>query len=122
MTEREVEKDNRAGEWLQRLRVDADLSQESLAEACGVSVDTIRSYEAGRRTPSRDTIERVLRQLEVPEELLENHIRWIRNLPLPPNWKPWDKWASAEVASEPEILRSLSPMNKAFIAILLVIA
>jgi transcriptional regulator with XRE-family HTH domain len=122
-TEREAEKGNHAaGVWLQKLRTDADLSQESLAEACGVSVDTIRSYEAGRRTPSRETIERILRHLNVPDDLVENHIRWFRNLSLPPDWIPWDKWASVEVAFEAEIRRSLSPMNKAFTAIILVIA
>lgn len=119
--ERETERGNyAAGEWLRKLRLDVDVSQERLAEACDVAVDTIRSYEAGRRTPSRETIERILRYLEIPEALIENHIRWFRGRPLPADWTPWDKWAVTTSAPHPTGPRALLRAHRTIITLTLV--
>jgi transcriptional regulator with XRE-family HTH domain len=53
--------------WRQQLRAArsrAGLSQRELAERAGVSPETIRGYEAGRRRPNRDRLSALLSSLE----------------------------------------------------------
>jgi transcriptional regulator with XRE-family HTH domain len=47
-------------------RLRADLTQQQLAVRAGVSVETIRKYEAGVRTPSRDRLIQLLGSMQVP--------------------------------------------------------
>jgi transcriptional regulator with XRE-family HTH domain len=47
-------------------RLRADLTQQELAVRAGVSVETIRKYEAGVRTPSRDRLLQLLASMQVP--------------------------------------------------------
>ena len=42
------------GRWMKRLRADLELTQEALAEAVGCAPQTIRTFESGRRRPSRE--------------------------------------------------------------------
>jgi transcriptional regulator with XRE-family HTH domain len=47
------------GSWLRQARGARDLTQEALAEAVGCATQTIRSFEIGRRRPSRAMAERI---------------------------------------------------------------
>jgi len=54
-----------AGHRLRALRVGAGLSQLQLADASGITNDTICRLELGRRSPQADTIGRLARALDV---------------------------------------------------------
>jgi transcriptional regulator with XRE-family HTH domain len=55
-----------AAQWLRELRMDADLTQEDLAYACGISDRTLRSMEAGTAgQPRRDTLQRIAAALNL---------------------------------------------------------
>jgi transcriptional regulator with XRE-family HTH domain len=53
-------------DWLRRLRLFHDLTQEALAEQVGCAVQTIRAFENGWRRPSRSLAERLATVLEIP--------------------------------------------------------
>lgn len=55
-----------AGGRLRALREEAELSQLALAEASGITNDTICRIELGRRAPQAATIERLAKALNVP--------------------------------------------------------
>ena len=60
----------RFGRRLRKLRRNMDLTQEQLAERCGVSADFISQVERGINTPSFATIQKLAEILEVdPSEL-----------------------------------------------------
>jgi len=79
------------GAWLRARRDDAGLTQEELAEKCGLSADAIRSWELGRRVPQSESIERLLPALGVPDSRLEEHRHWMRGRQMPPGWKAWSR-------------------------------
>lgn len=54
------------GHWLPRLRIERDLTQEMLAAATGCASQTLRSFEGGRRRPSREMAARLADVLAVP--------------------------------------------------------
>jgi|GEM_PF-597906 len=56
------------GDWLRRTRLDADLTQEALAEAVGCAAETLRAFESGRRRPSREMALRIAAALHIPPE------------------------------------------------------
>jgi transcriptional regulator with XRE-family HTH domain len=79
------------GKWLSKLREYKRLTRKQLADACGFSEETIRSYELGRRAPRKETIQKILQVLDIPGELRESHAAWFRGTPPPTIWEPWDK-------------------------------
>jgi len=54
------------GARLRQLRREADLTQEQLASAAGVSVDFLSLVERGINAPSFENIEKLSRALDVP--------------------------------------------------------
>jgi transcriptional regulator with XRE-family HTH domain len=44
------------GRQLRRLRIGADLTQEKLADACGVASRSIGNYERGKSAPRAETV------------------------------------------------------------------
>src|SRR5215216_1395560 len=54
------------GAWLRHARMALDLTQETLAEAVGCATQTVRSFESGRRRPSREMAARLADILQVP--------------------------------------------------------
>lgn len=56
------------GQWIKRLRIQHDFTQETLAEQAFCSVQAIRAYEGGRRRPSLTLATRLAEVLAVPEE------------------------------------------------------
>jgi predicted ATPase/DNA-binding CsgD family transcriptional regulator/DNA-binding XRE family transcriptional regulator len=56
------------GDVLRQARVAAGLTQESLAERAGVSARSLQRVELGLARPRRDTLQRLLRALELPRE------------------------------------------------------
>jgi predicted ATPase/DNA-binding XRE family transcriptional regulator len=66
------------GHWLKKLRSEQDLTQESLAERIGCSPVTLRSFEIGKRRPSRDMAERIAETLQVPAEQRAEFLRLAR--------------------------------------------
>jgi transcriptional regulator with XRE-family HTH domain len=55
----------RFGKRLRKLRRNMDLTQEQLAERCGVSADFISQVERGVNSPSFETIQKLAEILEV---------------------------------------------------------
>lgn len=54
------------GSNIRRIRQDARLSQEELAEAAGINRTYLSQLENGRSSPTLDVLERIARALEVP--------------------------------------------------------
>src|SRR5918998_2308320 len=71
------------GRWMKRLRADLDLTQEALAEQVGCALQTIRSFEVGKRRPSRELAERLAVTLQVPQEQRAEFLRLGRTTPMP---------------------------------------
>jgi predicted ATPase/transcriptional regulator with XRE-family HTH domain len=72
--------DHDFGVWLRQARADYDLTQEALAEKIGCSPQTVRSFETGRRRPSRDMAARIADILHVPADARESFIRLARSV------------------------------------------
>jgi transcriptional regulator with XRE-family HTH domain len=66
------------GSWLRRARGARDLTQEALAEAVGCATQTIRSFEIGRRRPSREMAVRIAVVLDLPIDEREALLRLAR--------------------------------------------
>lgn len=62
------------GARLKRLRKDAHLSQEQLADATGLPVGSIRNYEQGRRVPRLDAAARLAKALSVSLDTLAGSV------------------------------------------------
>lgn len=64
------------GENILRLRKNAKLSQEMLAEKIGVSRQTISNWELGETSPNPEQLKLLSKTLKVSvDELLENDIK-----------------------------------------------
>lgn len=73
------------GQWVKRLRVQRDLTQEMLAELVYCSVQSIRFFESGKRRPALDMAERLADVLAVDADQRESFIRLARTtLPAEP--------------------------------------
>jgi transcriptional regulator with XRE-family HTH domain len=71
------------GAWVRRLRVGLDLTQEALAEQAGCATQTMRSFESGRRRPSRELALRLADSLRVPADEREPFL-WLARFPVAP--------------------------------------
>lgn len=60
---------------LKSARLNLKLSQAQLARLAAVSAETVRGYEAGRRTPTRDTLEAIITPLSL-DRLEANQVRY----------------------------------------------
>ena len=56
------------GQWIKRVRIQRDLTQETLAEQAFCSVQAIRAFESGRRRPSLTLATRLAEVLAIPGE------------------------------------------------------
>jgi len=66
------------GRWLKRLRAEQDLTQEMRSELAGCATPTLRSFEIGKRRPSRDMAERIAAVLKVPADQRSEFLRLAR--------------------------------------------
>ena len=66
------------GRWLKHLRVERDLTQEMLAEMVGCAASTVRSFEIGKRRPSREMAERLVMVLKLPADQQAEFLRLAR--------------------------------------------
>jgi len=79
-----------AGNLIRLARQQKGLSQRELARRAKTSQAAIAAYEAGRRSPSLDTLARIVRaagsDLRIRLEALEDHDEWMRHFEadLPP--------------------------------------
>src|SRR3712207_5711246 len=64
--------------WMKRLRAALDLTQEMLAEQASCATHTIRTFESGKRRPSRELAERLAHVLQVPPEQRADFVRLAR--------------------------------------------
>ena len=55
----------RLGRYLRQLRTTRGMTQEALAERCGLSCDAVRRVEGGRCTPSLETLSKLAGGLEM---------------------------------------------------------
>jgi transcriptional regulator with XRE-family HTH domain len=60
-----AQREETMGNRLQRLRLEAEMSQSELARAAGVPVGTLRNWEQDRRIPRLDTARDVAKALGV---------------------------------------------------------
>ena len=58
------------GKNIKAVRLERELSQETLANACGFSNTTLSAYENGRKLPNLITIAKIAKQLNVSIERL----------------------------------------------------
>jgi transcriptional regulator with XRE-family HTH domain len=56
---------NNVGRRLRQIRRQKDITQEQLAEAVGVSAESISNIERGKNAPSFETLEKLAAVLEV---------------------------------------------------------
>src|SRR5688500_2088088 len=78
-----------AGNLIKLARHDAGLSQREMARRAGTSQATLSAYEAGRKSPSLDTLARIVRaagqDLRIHLAPYDDHDDWVRayeaNLP-----------------------------------------
>lgn len=63
------------GEKIRQVRKGLGMTQEQLAEKCGVATITIRQYESGRREPREGQIRRIAKALSIPEDSFFN-LHW----------------------------------------------
>lgn len=63
------------GEKIRQVRKGLGMTQEQLAEKCGVATITIRQYESGRREPREGQIRRIAKALSIPEDSFFN-LQW----------------------------------------------
>ena len=66
------------GRWVKQRRRALDLTQETLAEQCACSVETIRKLEADARRPSRETAARLAVALQIPPQEQAAFVRRVR--------------------------------------------
>jgi transcriptional regulator with XRE-family HTH domain len=60
------------GERLKKLREVKPMTQQQLAQKCGMHDSAIRRYESGRQNPKKETIERIANALGVDRRIFEN--------------------------------------------------
>lgn len=96
------------GSWLRRLRYTQDLTQEMLAEMVGCASQTIRSFESGRRRPSRELAVRLSELLGVPADERAAFVRLARTA-LAQQPRPVDDDALQRLAPAP----SAAPLTMA---------
>ncbi len=70
--------DTTFGRWLKERRKSLDLTQEELADRIGCSPWTITKIETGERRPSKQLVELLSEQLQIPEQERANLIRLAR--------------------------------------------
>ena len=63
---------------MKRLRAELDMTQEALAQQVGCAVQTIRTFEIGKRRPSRKLAERLADVLQVPQQQRVDFVRAAR--------------------------------------------
>lgn len=70
-----------AGNLIKIARLEAGLSQRELAARAGTSQATLSAYEAGRKSPGLDTLERIVRgagfDLRITLEPHDDHDEWV---------------------------------------------
>lgn len=66
------------GAWLKQRRKDIDLTQESLAEQAGCSVEMVRKIEASTARPSRQLAELLVVCVQAPSEERADLVQWAR--------------------------------------------
>lgn len=99
------------GAWLRQLRTAQDLTQERLADAAGCAPETIRSFENGRRRPSRSIARRLAEVLGLPADEQERFIGLARGELGPPISQPEaGAPAAPRLASRPELLLPGDPL------------
>lgn len=69
------------GQRLKQLRAARDLTQEGLAELVGCAVQTVRSFEYGRRRPSREMAQRIAEVLAIADHERAAFLRLARGAP-----------------------------------------
>lgn len=80
-----------AANLIKLARHDTGLSQRELARRAGTSQATMSAYEAGRKSPSLETLARIIRaaglDLRIRVEPLDDHDEWVAayEASLPPN-------------------------------------
>lgn len=86
------------GAWLRQLRTARDLTQEALAELVGCAGQTLRSFEIGRRRPSREMVVRLANVLDIPEN---ERVAFLRLARVPLNAPPSQTAPSGNATSHP---------------------
>ncbi|MDQ3659574.1 MAG: helix-turn-helix domain-containing protein [Actinomycetota bacterium] len=90
-----------AGNLIKLARLEGGLSQRELARRAGTSQATMSAYETGRKSPSLETLSRIVRaagqDLRIRLERLDDHDEWAAayEASLPPdqlsNWRAREK-------------------------------
>jgi transcriptional regulator with XRE-family HTH domain len=87
LLEGEMAGNREAALWMKSRRKRLNMTQEGLAEKVHCDVETIRKYEAAKRTPQYDIAERLMIAFEIPPEHRDSMVAWFRNNQSP-DWQP----------------------------------
>jgi predicted ATPase/DNA-binding CsgD family transcriptional regulator/DNA-binding XRE family transcriptional regulator len=97
------------GRLLREARMACDLTQDGLAEAVGCATQTVRSFENGRRRPSREMAARLAEILQVPPAERDDFISKARS-PLATSASGAERDDITEVSESPAPARRRAPL------------
>lgn len=97
----------RVGLQLKQLRVARDMTQEALAEASGLAVDTIRRIERGAFSPSLETLSRLTTALEISLTTLFLRVQGERSSEAEELWDFLQTRSKPELRLAQRVLRAL---------------
>lgn len=105
----ELHDDGRAvvGVHLKQLRVERKMTQEALAEASGLAVDTIRRIERGAFSPSLETLSRLTTALDISMSTLFNRVQGDCSSDAEELWDYLQARTKAELKLARRVLRAL---------------
>ena len=95
------------GVHLKQLRVERTMTQEALAEASGLAVDTIRRIERGAFSPSLETLSRLTTALDISMSTLFNRVQGARSSEAEELWDYLQARTKAELRLARRVLRAL---------------
>lgn len=95
------------GVHLKQLRVERKMTQEALAEASGLAVDTIRRIERGAFSPSLETLSRLTTALDISMSTLFNRVQGDRSSDAEELWDYLQARTKAELRLARRVLRAL---------------
>lgn len=91
-----------AGNLIRIARADAGLSQRELARRAKTSQATLSAYEAGRKAPTLDTLERIIRaagfDLRIVIEPHDDHDEWVAEFERSVDPKDVARWRALKEA------------------------
>ncbi len=111
-----------AGNLIRLARHDSGLSQRGLAQRAGTSQAAIAAYESGKRSPTFDTLARIVRaagrDMRIRLEAVDDHDEWLARYEaaLPPSvvkeWRKRDRELLEQALGEKSVRKAAARTAK----------